>query len=156
MAVQAISADQLVPGYRRYPIDSHGKVRFLYMSMAAIAAQADITSTIDMFDLPSGRIRVLPWLSRFTCSAWGAGATLSIGYRAYLNTEVAGFTPIALNATDLMAATSFAAAQNAIPWSTVMKFDLYNLQGIRVFGTIAGANVPAAATMSAMLAYIYE
>lgn len=157
MAVQTgILPDQLATGYRRYPIDSHGKLRFLYMSMAALAAQADIGSTIIFGDLPTGRLRVLPWLSRFTCSAWGAGATLAIGYQAYMQTEQSGAAAIAASVNDLMAATSFAAAQNAVAWSTVMKFDLYSLQGIRVQGTIAGANVPAGATMSAMLAYIYE
>lgn len=157
MAVQTgIVPDQLVSGYRRYPIDNHGKLRFDYMSMPALAAQADIGSTILFFDLPPGRVRVLPWLSRFTCSAWGAGATLAIGYQSYVQTQVSGSAAIAASVNDLMAATSFAAAQAAVAWSTVMKFDLYSVAGIRVQGTIAGANVPVGATMSAMIAYLYE
>lgn len=156
MAVLALIADQLVAGYRKYPIDLHGKLRFAYMSLAANPVAGDVASTIELFDLPPGRVRVLPNLSRLTCSAWGAARTLSIGYRAYSSTQVSGAAAIAEDVDDLMAAKDVSGALASVVWSTAMKYDLYSVAGVRVFGKVAGDTIPVGATLSLLMAYIYE
>lgn len=156
MAVLALVADQLAAGYRKYPIDLHGKLRYAYMSLAANPIAGDIASTIELCDLPPGRVRVLPNLSRLTCSAWGASCTLSIGYRAYSSSEVAGSTPNAEDVDDFMAAKDVSGALAAVVWSTAIKYDVYSVAGVRVFGKIAGAVIPVNATLQLLMAYLYE
>src|SRR5690606_24556732 len=69
---------------RRYPIDDHGKLRFMpfYYKNETGGTLADGTQ-IDLNDLPPGRVRILPNLSRYRVTALGTSRTLDIGLRAY-------------------------------------------------------------------------
>ena len=104
--------------------------------------------------------RVLPWLCRFTCSAFGAGCIMSTGHAAYRSKQDAaaandGIEPI--NLTAFASAQSVAAAQVAIAFSPLLlKYDVYSTGGVDLLAQITGAVVPAAATLEVLIAYLYE
>lgn len=146
---------QLAPDYRRYPIDDHGKLRFQYGSVDALTVALNIADQIDIVRLPPGRIRVLPWLSRISTSAWGAARTLSFGNRAY-STRPPDQTLEPELGTTFLNALDVSAAVNAAAFGTTLKFDMYSRTEITLFATIAGGTMPVGATLAIMLAYIYE
>lgn len=146
---------QLADDYRAYPVDDHGKLRFQYGSVAALAVAYAANDTIDLFKLPPGRKRVLPWLSRITTTAYGSSRTLSIGHRAY-RSRPPGNTDEAENATAFVSAMDVSGAVSAAAFSTVMKYDMYSVNEITIFATIAGGTMPVAATLQVMMAYLYE
>lgn len=155
MAVLALTSDQLVEGYRKTPVDDHGKYRIQYFSMAAVAVAADATSTVDLLDLPPGRTRILPHASRLTVSAWGASRTLSIGHLAYQSRD-AGNSPEAANPTAFVNALDVSAGVTAVAFSNTLKYDIYSKEKVRVQASVAGGTIPVGATMSGYIAYIYE
>lgn len=143
---------------RNYPIDKHGKLRFAYFyykneTGAALAA----ASEIDLCDLPTGRLRVLPNLSRYRCTALGAARTLDIGYRAYYAT-----TSGAAEAEDdnaFVAAKDVSGAVNDTAFdggATKMKYDMFSRSGVRLFATINADTFPADAILEGYVAYLYE
>ncbi len=146
---------QLADDYRAYPVDDHGKLRFQYGSVAALAVAYAQNDTIDLFKLPPGRKRVLPWLSRITTTAYGSSRTLSIGHRAY-RSRPPGNTDEAENATAFVSAMDVSGAVNAAAFSTVMKYDMYSVNEVTVFATIGGGTMPISATLQVALAYLYE
>jgi hypothetical protein len=157
MAITITNSAQLADGYRRYPTEDHGKLRFLYGKVTQGAAAGDIGSTMIIGRLPPGRVRVLPYLSRYKASAWGAARTLSIGHAAYFDQTGVGDTgepaaPAAFaSAVDVSAATDA-----AFPTLAGMKFDMYSRNGIEINATVAGGTIPVAATLEVCLAYITE
>lgn len=160
MAVLTLSSDQTAAPsgqqsnqVRNLPIESYGKMRSSRFSIT-LAAQADVTSTIDLVRLPSGRVRVLPYASKFWTSAWGAGATLSIGHRSYTGSDGVA---VAADPVAFMAATSVAAVNSNTPFDqTKDKFDLFSRDGVTVYGVVGGANAPAAATLKGYVHFITE
>jgi len=146
---------QLVEGYRKYPIDDHGKVRFQYGNVAALAVAQAQNDQVELFKLPPGRIRVLPWLSRISTSAWGASRTFSLGHRTY-PTRPPGETMEAEAATAFLNALDVSAAVNAAAFGTTMKYDIYSRTEVTIFGTIGGGTMPIGATLAVMMAYLYE
>ena len=148
--------DQLVEGYRRYPIEDHGKLRYQYFSVAALAVAYAQNDQIELFKLPPGRKRILPNACRLWTSAWGASRTFSLGHRAYMKNPSPGALE-AEAATAFINALDVSSAVNAAAWSsTVPKFDIYSLQEVTCFATIGGGTMPVAATLSGYCAYIYE
>lgn len=156
MAILALTSDQLVEGYRKTPVDSHAKFRMHYFSVAALAVLGDIGTTIDLAILPPGRVRVVPHLCRLTASAFGAARTLAIGHRAYSARDNESAVIEALNASAFAAALDVSAAVAAIPFSTVLKYDLYSKGGVTIHATVAGGTIPAGATLSGYVTYLYE
>ncbi len=164
MAILAIrSAQEPVAGAvynpRLYAFDQIAKVRYAYGSVAALAAAADIASTMDLVRIPQGRVRVLPFLSRIWCSAYGSSRVLDIGTRAYIasggNTVVAESANQFANDTDVSAALA-----NAV-MGTVSHIDFYSqcsvdekTKGPMIFATIAGGTIPIGGTFEIMLAYM--
>lgn len=155
MAVLDILSDQW-SNARLYPIDLHGKHRFAFFNIPALPALADIASTVELVHLPPGRVRLLVYACRLTCSAFGAARLLSIGHKAYQNTEVSGAALTALNASAFALSIDVSGALNAAAWGTVLKYDLYSVAGVDIFATIAGGTIPAGATMSGVVNYICE
>jgi len=49
-----------------------------------------------------------------------------------------------------------AAARAQLNAALLMKYDFYSLAGVDLIGTLAGAVVPAAATLEWLIAYLYE
>lgn len=156
MAVLALTADELVEGYRSLPINDHGKLRTQFFSLPAQSVAADANSTVELFDLPQGRVRVLPSLSRLTNSAWGSSRTLSIGHRAYASRDPGQADPEAENASAFISAMDVSGAQASVAWSTVLKYDIYSKSGVRVFATVAGGTLPVGGSFSGFMVYIYE
>jgi hypothetical protein len=141
------------------PIDSHGKLRFLY-GKTVVAVQGDIGSTFALGKLPPGAVRLIYPLSYVANSAWGASATLAIGHAAYRSKQDQaalndGIEPASVNA--LMVATSMTAAARAqLNAALLIKYDFYSLAGVDLVATLAGAVVPVAATLEWLIAYLYE
>lgn len=159
MAVQAYTSNQLVDGYRATPIEDHGKLRFQAFDFTAAAA-GDATSTINLCNLPSGRVRVLPWLSRISNDATNAGVTLSVGTLAYENRDSGAPDDPGLQAADPVALTPVAldisAANDSVPLGQVYKYDFYSKAGITVQATVNVGIIPLGTKVSGMIAYIYE
>lgn len=149
-----IKAAQLADGYRRHPIDDHGKLRFAYGKVTADGALA-ADGTLALASLPSGRKRILPHLSRITTSAFGAGRTLDVGTAAYMS-RPAGSDPEAADPDAFVDGLDVSAAVTADEWSTDLKFDLYSLDEIVVYGTVLGGTMPDGATVEVLIAYLYE
>jgi hypothetical protein len=147
---------QLTVDYRRYPIDDHGKLRFQYGSVDALASAYASADQIDLIRMPPGRVRILPWLSRYWSSAWGASRTLSLGNRAYSSRPSAQAVQEAELGTTFLNAVDVSAAVNAVAFGTSKKFDIYSVTEWTIFATIGGGTMPAGATLDIELAYLYE
>lgn len=147
---------QMAEGYRKYPIDDHGKLRFMYSSVVVPAAGAYAANdTIILGRLPPGRKRILPTLSRISTSAWGAARTLDIGHKKYVKSN----TPYTEEADDVDAfldGLDVSAAVNAAVLAATIKFDMFSTTEVTVYATILGGTMPVAATLQLLLAYIYE
>jgi len=83
MAITTTNSDQLTEGFRKYPIDDHGKLRMQYAKVTQGAAAGDDGSFANLFKLPPGRKRILPFLSRYKVSALGSSRVMKVGYAAY-------------------------------------------------------------------------
>jgi hypothetical protein len=159
MAIQVYDPLSAAPTAVKRPIDEHGKLRTIYKKFTT-AILGDIGSTFNLGRLPPGAVRLWYPGCFYSSSAFGAGAIINIGYATYRSKQdVAvgndGMEPASNNA--LAAALTVAAAGGRLPWSaTLMKWDFYSLAGVDVIATLAGAGVPAAATLEVMYAYIYE
>ncbi len=158
MAVLVYDPLSAAAGFFKRPIDSHGKLRFLYNKFT-VAVQGDIASTFNLGKLPPGAVRLIFPSSYVKVSAWGAGATLAIGHAAYRSKQDAaaandGIEAASVNA--IMAAADVSAAVRIQLSTTLIKYDFYSLQGVDLIGTLAGAVVPAAATLEVLFAYLYE
>lgn len=161
MAVTTESSLQMADGYRGRPIDDHGKLRFAYFEFTQSAAAGDIGSTIELMKLPPGAKRVIPCLSRITCSAFGAARTLAIGHRAYRKAGVTAGglnvpTDEALNASAFVAALDVSAALNAAAISTVVEYDMFSQNEVTIYATVAGGTIPAGTTIKGFFVYVYE
>lgn len=142
--------------YRNRPIDDHGKMRIQFFELpVANPVAGDIGTTIRLFQLPAGAVRILPCLSRITTSAWGASRTLALGHKAY-STRPPDNSDEPLNASAFFAALDVSAAVNAAAWSTVLKYDIYSRSGVEIYATVAGGTIPVNATISGFCTYIYE
>lgn len=152
---KTINADQLAEGYRRYPIDDHGKFRIQEFQVSALTGALADGGTIGLFWLPPGRKRIIPCLSRITHSAFGAARLLDIGHDAYMP-RPPGNTPEAADPDAFVTDLDVAAAGNAVAWSTTLKFDMYSLDEVLVYATVTGGTMPVGATLSGFCVYVYE
>lgn len=147
---------------RKYPVDDHGKWRSQFAKVTQGAAIGDIGSQFELFDLPSGRLRVLPTLLQFRFSgvAMGAGRLVSLGHRAYYSTLNGAPN---LVAEDLSAFAVGIDASAAAPTlrsgqgtPTNIKFDLYSRAGVRVVATVLIGTIPIGSIMEVLFPYLYE
>lgn len=155
-AVENYSSAQLVEGYRKYPIDEHGKLRFLYFNVPALTVTGDADSTYELGNLPPGRVRVLPCLSRITTSAYGSSRTLDVGHAAYQKRGDPAEDFEALNYEAFIANMDISSAVAAAAFSTALKYDLYSVAGVKLVARVQAGTSPIGATMSGLLAYLYE
>lgn len=143
-------SDNTNPQFRLWPAEG-GKFRLAHFTVPALAAQNDITGTIELCNLPPGMVRILPTLSQLNCSAFGASATMDFGLRAYTKSD--GKTVIAEAGTDLVASKDMSGALVASRIGAAMKKDYFSFNGLVVFATVRGAAMPAAATLEGFIAY---
>lgn len=149
-----IDSAQLADGFRKYPIDDHGKMRYSYAKVTANGALAD-AGTMGLLWLPPGRKRIIPSLSRITTSAFGAARTLDLGHDTYTSRPPAQ-TPEAADPDAFIAALDVSSAVDGVAFSNVLKFDMYSTDEVLVFATVNGDTMPDTATVEVLLAYLYE
>ena len=157
MAVTVTNAAQMADGYRKLPIEDHAKLRFMYGKITQGVAAGDAGSSVVIGKLPPGRVRVIPYLSRYKVSALGAARVMDIGHDLYYDrTEDA-------DAGEAAAAAVFAndidvsgATDALFPVTAGLKFDMFSRDGITLRATVAGGTIPAAATFEFNIAYLYE
>ncbi len=158
MAITTTNSDQLTDGYRKYPIDDHGKLRMQYAKATQGAAAGDDGSFMNLFKLPPGRKRIIPWLSRYKVSALGSSRVMKVGHAAYQ----ARSAPNAQEAADddaFMSAIDVSANVVAfwpLVYASPMKFDIFSSDEVLIYLTITGGTIPAAAVFEFWMAYIYE
>lgn len=151
-----INSAQLAEDYRAYPIDSHGKLRYAYGKITADGALA-ADGTMAFFWLPPGRKRILPSLSKITCTAFGAGRTLDVGHNEYVNELYAATRETEAADPDAFAdGANVSAALDSEPLSNILKFDMYSKDQVLITGTVLGDTMPDGAEVELLLAYIYE
>lgn len=157
MAITVTSADQLAVGYRKLTVEDHGKLRFMYWKVTQGAAIGSIGSSFILGILPPGRVRALPYLSRYKGSAFGAGVLMAIGYDAYYaSTQVSAIAEPALVNAFASAVDVSAATEANFPVLAGLKYDMYSRDGIQLRATFTGAVVPIGAVLEGLIAYIYE
>lgn len=143
--------DNTAQAMRTWPAEG-GKGRRAFFTVPAIAAAGDITSTIELCNLPHGRVRILPLASRINCSAYGASATMDFGVRAYVASD--GKTAVAELGTDLVATKDMSAALvGSSIGATSIKKDYFSATGLTVFATVRGAAMPISATLEGYIEY---
>lgn len=142
----------IAAGTVQYPITVYGKLRMTYFSYTAAGANTAPT-TIDLFALPYGRVRVLPCMSKITASAWGGTAALDLGNAAYYGEQR---TSVAAVAAEYISALSIASAVTAAAWSTTLKKDFFSEEGITGFATVANENQAASDALSGIVVYATE
>lgn len=153
---KTINAEQLTEGFRRYPVDDHGKLRMQFFNVPALTVALAANDTIGLLWLPPGRKRILPGLSRLTVSAFGAGRTLDIGHDAYSSRPTAAVDANVADPDALIDGMDVATALAGVAWSTALKFDIYSIEEVLVYATVLGGTMPIGATLSGYLAYLYE
>lgn len=156
MAVESYLSIQQADGYRKTPIEDHGKLRYQYFELAALTVAGDANSIAKLCKLPPGRVRVLPCLSRVTSSALGAARTLDIGHAAYNKRGDFGEAQEPLNYEAFIANMDVSGAVAAAAFSTVLKYDVYSVAGVDIWARVQGGTWPIGATLSGLIAYLYE
>lgn len=126
-----------------------GKEKVSIFEYTHSAAAGAGTGEVNLVNLPSGSIIVLPAMSFFGVSvAWAAGSTVSIGNRAFTKpdgTVVAAAAAALVNAVAVGAAT-VATTAFAVPANgQVQRFNSQG--GVTLFATIAGGNITVGGTL---------
>lgn len=159
MAIKTLIPAQLVDDARVYPIDKHGKLRFMFATFANDAVAGDDGSMLKICVLPFGRKRIIPWLSRYQVSAFGASRVMKIGHRAYYDRSDPSAAAQAEDDDAFASGIDVSAAAHAF-WPTaaagLFKFDMFSREPIELFATITGGTIPANATANFAVAYLYE
>ena len=136
--------------------DKGAKMRFLRFSYTQSGAGAD-GDEINLAELPTGPngVRLYQNYSRVSADAI-TGASLNIGHRKYQHS----FTDQTDQAEDPNAFTSspisIASAVAAVPFDTVLKFDMSARRQITVFATVSGAAIPDGWKLEGVIAYSNE
>lgn len=160
MTIIAITANALQDTARRYPIDDHGKLRFQWAkAVNDTGAAGDDGSTATLFKLPPGRKRIIPWLSRFKASAFGASRVLKIGHRAYDARSEVGVAQELEDDDAFASAIDISSAAQAMFVSAAtanFKFDIWSREEVEIFATVTGGTWPTDGTLEVALAYLYE
>lgn len=157
MAITEITSAQYAEDYRKYPIDQHGKLRFLYGKATQGAAAGDDGSSVKLFKLPQGRKRIITYLSRYKVSALGAARVMKVGYDAYYDRSAINSDPQPASDNAFMAGIAMTNATDALwPTTAGIKYDIFSRDEVWIRATITGGTIPAAATFEMLLAYLYE
>lgn len=157
MAVLALTTTQKDGTTRKRPFDQHGKLRFDYFELPAVAVAGDANTTIELCDLPPGAVRILPGLCRLKASAFGASRTLDLGHRAYAKADYAsGGEDEAEDVDAFIDGRDVSSATDAAWSTTVLKYDIFSKAGVTLFATVLGGTIPVGATLSGLVAYLYE
>lgn len=156
-------SDQVIDplAIRKRPVDDYGKLRVSYFHYKnSTGGTLPDGTEIDLFDLPPGVIRVIPYLSRFkTVVAGGASRTLDIGMRAYASKYNPNPAALEVEADNAFADNvDISAAIGATIWPVMndLVVDLSSRKGIRVFATIDGGTIPSLLEIEGVCVYVVE
>lgn len=160
MAVTAQKSTQLtnaeaVPVVRTHGVDLSGKLRVAYFDFTQDGA-GDATSTVDLVELPNGRVRVYPELSHIKFSAFGASRVLDIGYLAHTDQNgdaVSADTDYFATDVDVSSAGT-AKLSEALDAATTKLFQ--SRDGVVIQANVAGGTIPDAATLSGFVVYAMD
>lgn len=160
MAVEDYTPLNEATGYDRRPPDDHAKLRFLF-TKTVVAVQGDANSTFGFGRLPPGNVRVAyPFCYiRASGTAFGASRVLDVGLGAYRTKQdqaTVGDGLVAASANELANDIDISANGRFALSATLLKYDLYSLQGIPVTGLVAGGTSPVNAVLESMIAYLYD
>lgn len=156
MAVLELSTDELADDYRGHPVNDHGKLRIQYFNLPATTVAGDATTTVDLCDLPHGRVRLIPTLSRINVSAFGASRTLDVGHREYQKRDDPSEDLEAESADAFIDGLDVSSAVADQAFGTGSKYDMYSKSGVTLFATVLGGTIPIGATISGFVVYSYE
>lgn len=155
-----LQSDQRQEGYRKYPIDDHGKARMQFFSVGVltpITVAYAANDQVELCKLPPGRKRILPRESLIKCSAFGAARTIDLGYRAYSRTWAAHADLEVEDGDAFIDGLDVSAAiTTPVAFNTDIKYDIFSRDEVTLFMTILGGTMPVAATLSGYIKYIYE
>ncbi len=157
MAVTETFANHMLADARPYPVEEHGKLRVLAATIVQGAAAGDAGSTVIIGDLPPGRVRVFPHLSRYKVTALGASRVMDIGHQAYYDRSDVSDTGEALDEDAFALNIDVSGATDAaFPVLAGTFYDMYSRGGIRLYANVAGGTIPAAAVFEFCVVYAYE
>jgi hypothetical protein len=139
-------------------IDNGGRVRFAKVTFTQGAAAGDANSTIDLIELPAGKVRFLGNMSSLVFSAFGAARVLDIGWLAYTDqngTAVVADADGLDDGIDVSAAGRVTLGTN----TAVTSGDSLVFQSrgpVTLQATVLGGTIPAAATVEGVIAYTFD
>jgi len=134
------------------------KLRLARFDFTQVGA-GDIGSTMDLVQLGAAHYRIIPALSHAEWSAWGASATLDIGHTGY--TKLDGTTVAAAPAA-IEDTVNVAAAGNAFlgvgagAAANISGLEIECKGNLLIQAVVAGAVVPAGATLKGWIAYVTD
>lgn len=137
------------------PLDGAGQVKRAYFTYTQPTGDNG-TGTIQLGVLPAGLLRILPDNSRLVTSQFGASATISIGYAAY----VSGTTGLTVSASTAALHSAGAAGAGALdvalgaPADGSKGLELNSRDGVTIIATIASGDIEAADTIGLGLEYV--
>ena len=146
------------PPVKNPAYNSGGRERVAYFGFTQ-SGIGDIGSTVDLINLPPGKVRLLKTDSKFVCSAFGALRTLSIGHLAYTKPDgsaVAAVTDNILTAGDVSAAAAIAcgAGANALGDDPTILFE--SKDGVTLQASVAGGTIPDLATLKGFFTFVVD
>jgi len=163
MAVTTESSDEFTNQNATPPtimdsITNGGRVRFAKVTFTQGAAAGDATSTVDLIDLPAGKVRFLGNMSNLVFSAFGAARTLDIGWLAHVDQDGVAVVADADgldDGIDVSAAGRVTLGTNI----AVTNGDSHVFQsrgGVTLQATVLVDTIPAAATIEGVIAYTFD
>lgn len=163
MAVTTESSDEFTNQNATPPtvmdsITNGGKVHFAKVTFTQGAAAGDASSTVDIIDLPAGKVRFLGNMSTLVFSAFGAARVLDLGWLAYNDQNG---TAVALDVDGLDDGIDVSAAgRSSLGTNTAItngdSYVFHSQSGVTLQATVLGGTIPAAATVEGVIAYSYE
>lgn len=145
----------LLPNVQNETNVSTGKFRIKYFDFTQVGA-GDIGSTVELVQLPYGRVRILRDMCRVSSSVFGAARTLDVGLKAY--TKFDGTAQAAAASALKAAADVSAAATNTLAAAAGADPTLYieSNAGVVVQATVAGGTIPDGATLKGYIVYVTD
>lgn len=157
MPVTITRAQQLAPGFRRYPIDDHGKMRTLY-ARCVQSGLGDPGSSFIIGSLPPGRVRLYPWECRYKGVALGAARLMALGHDDYFALSTPATSPPVAAVVNAFggAIDVSAATENLFPVTGGIKHDMYSRDGVQLRATFTGGTIADLSVFEFIIGYSCE
>nr|VFK58894.1 MAG: hypothetical protein BECKUNK1418G_GA0071005_100538 [Candidatus Kentron sp. UNK]VFK68617.1 MAG: hypothetical protein BECKUNK1418H_GA0071006_100438 [Candidatus Kentron sp. UNK] len=155
-SIQIANGDKVPPVFN-HTTEENGRVRASVFEFTQDGA-GDAGSTVALIRLPAGRVRILSHLSVIRCSAFGAGATLDVGYAAHENFkgDAVPADPDAIaDGIDVSAAAqlSLGGIGAGVAGPSVLA---PSRDRVIILATCQGAAIPDGATLTGVICYVND